>query len=386
MSARQLRWGLLGTARINRALIPAIRASARSELAGVASRSAERARSYAAEWEIAGAYDSYEAMLADPQIDAVYIPLPNHLHVEWTLNAIAAGKHVLCEKPMALVPSDVDRVAEAAARRGVVVAEAFMYRHHPLTLARGGRWSPSGQIGRLRAIRGTFTFMLTRPNDVRLVPEWGGGSLWDVGCYPVSYARLLAGEPLAVTAQAVRHETGIDMAVAGTLLFPDDVVGVFDCGFGAHFRTLVEIAGTDGVITLETPFKPGAEAPLRLTRGDDVADHRRAWRAAVSGRGAGSRGRRDRRPPAARDPRRQPRQHRGAGRAARRGTHGACRHARRHRMTPRGLAASGVRAGRGADGRARGAGQAPSPAWSAASGAPVSAPAVRASRADALSR
>ena len=105
---------------------------------------------------------------------------------------------------------------------------------------------------------------------MRLVPDWGGGSLWDVGCYPVSYARLLAGEPLAVSAQAVRHPTGIDMAVAGTLLFADDVVGVFDCGFGAHFRTFVEISGTDGVITLETPFKPGADALLRLTMGDDV--------------------------------------------------------------------------------------------------------------------
>ena len=166
-----------------------------------------------------------------------------------------------------------------------------MYRHHPLTL-RVAEMVAGGEIGRLRAIRGTFTFMLTRTNDVRLVPEWGGGSLWDVGCYPVSYARLLAGEPLAVTAQAVRHESGIDMAVAGTLLFPDDVVGVFDCGFGAHFRTSVEIAGTEGVITLETPFKPGADAPLRLTRGDDVQTHRRGGRAAVPGRGAGPRGRR----------------------------------------------------------------------------------------------
>ena len=144
-----------------------------------------------------------------------------------------------------------------------------MYRHHPLTL-QVAAMVREGRIGRLRAVRGAFTFLLSRPNDVRLVPEWGGGSLWDVGCYPVSYARLLAGEPLAVTAQAVRHETGIDMAVAGTLLFPDDVVGVFDCGFGAHFRTFVEIAGTEGVITLETPFKPGAEAPVRLTRGDEV--------------------------------------------------------------------------------------------------------------------
>ena len=267
--SRLLRWGLLGTARINRSLIPAIRASARSQLAGVASRVADRARAYAGEWQIPIAYASYEAMLADPQIDAVYIPLPNHLHVEWTLHAIAAGKHVLCEKPMALVPSDVDRVATAAAAGGVVVAEAFMYRHHPLTL-QVAAMVRDGRIGRLRVVRGAFTFMLSRPNDVRLVPEWGGGSLWDVGCYPVSYARLLAGEPLAVSAQAVRHETGIDLAVSGTLLFPDAVMGVFDCGFGAHFRTFVEIAGAEGVITLETPFKPGADAPLRLTRGDDV--------------------------------------------------------------------------------------------------------------------
>lgn len=269
MSAPPLRWGLLGTARINRSLIPAIRASARSRLAGVASRSLDRASAYAAEWEIPAPYGSYESMLADPDIDAVYIPLPNHLHVEWTLRAIAAGKHVLCEKPLALLPSDVDRIAGDARRAGVAVAEAFMYRHHPLTI-RVAAMVKDGRIGRLRAIRGTFTFMLTRPNDVRLVPEWGGGSLWDVGCYPVSYARLLAGEPIAVGAQAIHHPTGIDMAVAGSLVFRDDVVGVFDCGFGAHFRTFVEIAGEDGVITLETPFKPGAEASLRITTGEDV--------------------------------------------------------------------------------------------------------------------
>ncbi len=269
MSARTLRWGLLGTARINRSLIPAIRASARSQLLGVASRTADRARTYAREWEIPAAYDSYEAMLADPQIDAVYIPLPNHLHVEWTLHAIAAGKHVLCEKPIALTPADVDRVAEAATSRSVVVAEAFMYRHHPLTL-RVAQMVADGGIGRLRAVRGAFTFVLSRDNDVRLVPQWGGGSLWDVGCYPVSYARLLAGEPIDVGAQAVRHPTGIDMAVAGSLRFPDDVVAVFDCGFGAHFRTVMEIAGTEGVITIETPFKPGAEAALTLTRGEAV--------------------------------------------------------------------------------------------------------------------
>jgi D-xylose 1-dehydrogenase (NADP+, D-xylono-1,5-lactone-forming) len=269
MSAPPLRWGLLGTARINRSLIPAIRASACSQLVGVASRSAERAAVYAGQWQIPKPYGSYEAMLADSQIDAVYIPLPNHLHVEWTLNAIAAGKHVLCEKPLALRPADVDRVAEGARQAGVAVAEAFMYRHHPLTL-RVATMVSEGQVGRLRGVRGAFTFMLTRPSDVRLVPEWGGGSLWDVGCYPVSYARLLAGEPIAVSAQAVRQQTGIDMAVAGTLMFPDDVIGVFDCGFGAHFRTFIEISGTDGVLTLEAPFKPGVDASLRVVRGDDT--------------------------------------------------------------------------------------------------------------------
>jgi predicted dehydrogenase len=269
MSAPPLRWGLLGTARINHSLIPAIRASARSQLVGVASRSAARAALYAGQWQIPVPYASYEAMLADPQIDAVYIPLPNHLHVEWTLNAMASGKHVLCEKPLALQPADVDRIAEGARRAGVAIAEAFMYRHHPLT-QRVAAMVKDGQVGRLRVVRGAFTFTLTRPDDVRLVPEWGGGSLWDVGCYPVSYARLLAGEPTAVSAQAVRHQTGIDMSVAGTLLFTDDVIGVFDCGFAAHFRTFVEISGTDGVITLETPFKPGAEASLRLTKGDDT--------------------------------------------------------------------------------------------------------------------
>lgn len=269
MSTPPLRWGLLGTARINRSLIPAIRASAGSELAGVASRTAERAAAYAAEWGIETAYGSYEAMLADPGIDVVYIPLPNHLHAEWTLRAIAAGKHVLCEKPLALTPADVDRIAAAASARGVVVAEGFMYRHHPLT-SKVAALVAEGAIGPLGAIRGAFTFALTRTADVRLTPEWGGGSLWDVGCYPVSYARLLAGaEPVRVTAQMVAGPTGIDVALAGTLVFPEGVVAVFDSGFATHFRTFVEVSGRDGVLLAEEPFKPGERAALRLTRGEE---------------------------------------------------------------------------------------------------------------------
>ena len=267
--SRTLGWGLLGTARINRALIPAIRAASRSRLVGVASRTADRCASYAAEWGIETAYPSYDAMLADPAIDVVYIPLPNHLHVDWTLRAIEAGKHVLCEKPLALTPGDVDRVEAAARQRGVVVAEAFMYRHHPLT-TRVSALVRGGAIGTLRALRGTFSFPLTRPHDVRLVPEWGGGATWDVGCYPVSYARLLSGaEPVAVTAQARMGPTGIDMGLAGTLRFADGVLAAVDCAFDAHFRTYMEAAGTDGVIAIYTPFKPGERSVVHLTTGDE---------------------------------------------------------------------------------------------------------------------
>lgn len=269
-SSQQLNWGLLGTARINRALIPAIRAASRSRLHGVASRSGGRAAEYAAEWEIPVAYDSYDALIDDPAVHAVYVPLPNHLHVEWTLRAIDAGKHVLCEKPLALTPSDVDRVAAAARARGVVVAEAFMYRHHPLTRKVLGLVADH-TLGTVRVVRGAFTFLLTRDNDVRLVPEWGGGSLWDVGCYPVSYARLVAGaEPVAVTGTAERNSTGVDVAFGGTLEFAGGMQAVVDAGFRAHFRTFVEIAGTEGVLTIETPFKPGEHAVLRLTRGAET--------------------------------------------------------------------------------------------------------------------
>ena len=193
-------------------------------------------------------------------MNAVYIPLPNHLHVDWTLRAIAAGKHVLCEKPMALTPADVERVAAAAADRGVVVAEAFMYRHHPLT-CRVAEMVREGASAALRALRGAFTFSLTRANDVRLVP--GVGRRQPVG------RRLLSGQlrapagrrAVAVTAPGgaarERHRHGRSPA---RCCFDGDVVGVFDCGFGAHFRTFVEMAGTDGVIALETPFKPGRRA------------------------------------------------------------------------------------------------------------------------------
>ncbi len=188
-----LRWGLLGTARINRMVIPPLRASAGNRLLAVASRDLARATGYAKEWGIERAHGAYEALLADPEIDAVYIPLPNHLHAEWTIRAARAGKHVLCEKPLALTVAEVDAMGAAARESGVVLAEAFMYRHHPQTL-KVKELVDAGAIGPVRFVRGTFSFPLTRPDDVRLRPEWGGGCLWDVGCYPAQLHPLRARE------------------------------------------------------------------------------------------------------------------------------------------------------------------------------------------------
>jgi xylose dehydrogenase (NAD/NADP) len=270
--ASSLRWGLLGTARINRSLIPAIRAGGRSSLVAVASRDQARADTYAREWEIPRAFGSYEALLADPDIDVVYIPLPNHLHVEWTIASARAGKHVLCEKPMALDPEGIDRIEEATRLHGVVAAEAFMYRHQAQT-ERVRALVKDGAIGALRFVRGTFSFPLTRERDVRLRPEWGGGALWDVGCYPVTYSLLLAGGPPAiVSGRAQAGPTGIDMAFAGVLEFGTGLLGAFDCGFNSAFRTAMEIVGAEGVLDVSNPFKPGVRETLRLHRDGGVQE------------------------------------------------------------------------------------------------------------------
>lgn len=263
-----LRWGLLGTARINRMVIPPLRTSPRNRLVAVASRERARAEDYAREWEIERAFGSYEDLLADPGIDAVYIPLPNHLHVEWTVRAARAGKHVLCEKPLALTLDEVDRAQDAAQESGVVVAEAFMYRHHPQTL-RVKALVDEGAIGAIRFVRGTFSFPLTRPNDVRLDPAMGGGSLWDVGCYPVSFTRFVLGaEPLEVFGQATPGPSGIDETFAGQLVFPGGVLAQIDCGFRAPHRVWFEVVGSEGAIEVRRPWRPEPDQPLVLRRGD----------------------------------------------------------------------------------------------------------------------
>lgn len=268
MTERILRWGLLSTARINRALIPPLRKSKRNRLVAVASRDRARAEEYAREWKISRVFDSYEALLADPEIDVIYNPLPNSLHVEWTLKAVQAGKHVLCEKPLALTPQDVDRVAEAAQQAGVVVAEAFMYRHHAQTL-KVKELVDAGAIGQLRFIRGSFTYPINGEGNVRLAPELGGGSIWDVGCYPINYARYLAGgEPLEVFGWQVLSDQGIDMTFTGQMRFANDVFAQFDSSFSFAFRTQMEVVGSEGSLYVPVPFKPLPRSVIHLTQGD----------------------------------------------------------------------------------------------------------------------
>jgi len=266
----RLRWGLMGTARINRAIIGALRQFDRGELRAVASRQPETAASYAAEWDIPHAVSPYEALLARDDIDAIYIGLPNSMHVEWTVRALDAGKHVLCEKPLALTPDGVDEIARAAERNNRVAAEGFMYRHHPLTHAVLDVVR-SGELGTIRLIRGAFTFLLAGRNpDIRTDRGLGGGSLWDVGCYPASYACLLEdAEPVEVFGCQVADASGVDMTFAGIMRFGSGVLASFDSGFQSTFRAEMEVVGSDGLLRIDRPFKAGPESRLMLIRGTE---------------------------------------------------------------------------------------------------------------------
>jgi xylose dehydrogenase (NAD/NADP) len=261
-----LRWGILGTARINRRVIPAIALARRSELVAVASRDRARAEAYARKWSIPRAIAGYQALLDNSSIDAVYIPLPNTDHVPWTLAAIAAGKHVLCEKPLALDPDDVDRIAAAAATARVVVEEGFMYRHEPLT-ARVASLVNQGAIGEPRLVVSGFTFALDADHNIRLNPALGGGSLWDVGGYPVTYAQLIAGnEPRMVSGTALWHQSGVDEEFTGMLRFGGNMTATIYAGFRAAHRTWLEILGSHGGLTVPNPFRPGPIETLELER------------------------------------------------------------------------------------------------------------------------
>ena len=254
-----LRVGLLTTANINRHLLATRGDSDAYAFVAVGSRERARAEAYAREWELRRAHGSYEELLADPEVDAVYVALPNALHHEWTLRALAAGKHVLCEKPYSRRPEQVEEAFDAAEASGLVLMEAYMWRHNPLT-RRLVELLP--EIGRLEAVRATFGFRLTREVDVRLDPELGGGALLDVGCYCVSAARLLAGrEPDRVHGEAVRGPSGVDVRFTGVLRL-GETTAEFTAAFTAEHRSL-EAIGTEGTLVLADPWH-SSDAQLLL--------------------------------------------------------------------------------------------------------------------------
>ncbi len=256
--SRPVRWGVLSTAYIGRAAVnPAIAASSNGALVAVASRDADRAQAYATETGIPKHYGSYQALLEDGDVDAVYIPLPNSMHREWTIRAAERGKHILCEKPLAMNEAECLEMEAAAAANGVLLMEAFMYRFHPRT-EKVLELIRAGAIGDVRMIRSTFSFRITRPDNIRLKPELGGGALMDVGCYCVNISRTVAGtEPLQARATARWSASGVDEQLEGTLHFPDGMVAQFDCALTLERRERYEISGTDGHLVVEAAFLPG---------------------------------------------------------------------------------------------------------------------------------
>ena len=267
-----LRWGILSTADIARSkVIPGLRSAARCTVVAIASRDSGRAAAVAAELGIPRAHGSYEALLADPEVDAVYIPLPNHLHAEWTIAAARAGKHVLCEKPLALTAADAERMEAVCRAEGVQLMEAFMYRLHPSWMAVQEIVS-SGRIGRLVAIDSWFSYFNDDPSNIRNGRETGGGALYDIGCYCVNLSRMLfAAEPGYVQAWLRRDPTtGVDVVTSAILGF-DDGVATFTCSTRSESDQRVHIYGTEGRISVAIPFNipPDRPTEIALTAGGD---------------------------------------------------------------------------------------------------------------------
>jgi D-xylose 1-dehydrogenase (NADP+, D-xylono-1,5-lactone-forming) len=247
-----VRWGILSTARINQKLLAGAREAAGVEVVAVGSRDRERGEAFAAEHGIGRVHDSYEALLADDDVDAVYIPLPNSLHVPWSVRALGAGKHVLCEKPLTRRAADAEAAFDAAERAGRLLMEAFMWRYHPQTEA---LVRLAGEIAPLRVVRAAFGFPLPAdPANVRWQSMLEGGSLMDVGCYCISALRLLGGEPEQVAGEAVAGGDGVDARFAGVLRFPGGVLGTFDSGFDVPPRGVIEVVGEGGTLVAQDPW------------------------------------------------------------------------------------------------------------------------------------
>jgi predicted dehydrogenase len=267
-----VRWGILSTADIALVkVIPGLRRSPRSEVLAIASRESDRATAAAERLAIPRAYGSYEALLADPDVDAVYIPLPNHMHADWTIAAARAGKHVLCEKPLALTAEEAQGMVDACRASGVLLMEAFMYRQHPSWIA-ARELVRSGRIGRLQAVDSWFSYYNDDPRNIRNIRAAGGGALYDIGCYNVNLSRMLFdGEPTEIQGTVTRDpELGVDVVTSAILRFPDGVA-TFTCSTRAETDQRVHIYGTEGRISIEIPFNIPPDRPTRIfvTAGGD---------------------------------------------------------------------------------------------------------------------
>jgi D-xylose 1-dehydrogenase (NADP+, D-xylono-1,5-lactone-forming) len=266
-STNKVRWGILGVARINDRVIPGFARAGLAELRAIASRDPTRAASAAKSAGIPVVHPGYEALLDDPEVDAVYVPLPNTMHADWTREAARRGKHVLCEKPLAATAPEAREVVEFCRGHGVCLMEAFMWPHHPRT-ARLREALDGGAVGEVRRVSGSFTFPLEpyEPTNIRLRPELGGGSLLDVGCYPVYGIRWAFGaEPVRAYATA-RYDHGVDVEMSGTVWLEDGRVGTFDCGFDLPLRQWLEVVGSEGVISVPEMWVPGARAAFTIRR------------------------------------------------------------------------------------------------------------------------
>jgi predicted dehydrogenase len=271
MSANVLRWGVVSTAKIGvRKVIPATQKAERCEVVAIASRDGERAARAAEELGIPKAHEGYEALLADPDIDAVYIPLPNHEHAAWTIAAARAGKHVLCEKPLAMTAAEGEEMVRICAAEDVVLMEAFMYRLHPSWEA-VRRLVASGRIGRLHAVQSWFSYFNDDPTNIRNVVEFGGGALYDIGCYCINLSRMLfEREPTRIEASLTRDGTGTDVLTSAILGFDEDVA-TFTCSTRVEPDQRVHVYGTEGRISIGIPFNipPDRPTEIVLTSGGD---------------------------------------------------------------------------------------------------------------------
>jgi predicted dehydrogenase len=260
-----LRWGILSTAKIGRTkVIPGIAGAPSCEVVAIGSRDLAAAQAVAAALAIPRAHGSYEELLADPDVDAVYIPLPNHLHAPWAIRAAEAGKHVLCEKPLALTAAEAETMIAAADRAGVALMEALMYRHHPSWLA-VREIVASGRLGDLVAVQSWFSYFNDDQSNIRNILEAGGGALYDIGCYCVNLSRMLfEGEPDRVSGEIVRDPVGgTDTIVAGTLAFGERLA-TFTASTRAEDDQRVHVYGTRGRIDVEIPFNIPPDRPTRI--------------------------------------------------------------------------------------------------------------------------